>query len=218
MRKLFPARVCCHLLSFCLPIQIIVGVNGSGKSTILKLMSRIYDPTEGTIFIDDTDIKTLKLADLRRAMSILFQDYTHFPLSVGFQFLLIFGTLPLYPLQIKENIALGNPNLAPDDDKIREAARLGGAEEFVDKLPEGFDTYLDRPVRDYYSALPEGTTMLFGRKVDYSRVRGAGAMRAADTSSLSGGQMQRLAVYVQLLPLYAARIDANIVTVPFCHS
>ena len=47
-------------------------------------MSRIYDPTEGTIFIDDTDIKTLKLADLRRAMSILFQDYTHFPLSVGF--------------------------------------------------------------------------------------------------------------------------------------
>lgn len=103
----------------------------------------------------------------------------------------------LYPLQIKENIALGNPDLVPDDDKIREAARLGGAEEFVDKLPEGFDTYLDRPVRDYYSALPAGTTMLFGRKVDYSRVRGAGAMREADMSTLSGGQMQRLAVYVQ---------------------
>ncbi|KAF8554561.1 P-loop containing nucleoside triphosphate hydrolase protein [Imleria badia] len=155
---------------------VIVGVNGSGKSTILKLISRIYDPTEGMIFIDDKDIKTLKLADLRRAMSTLFQDYSYFPLS------------------IKENIALGNPDLAPDEDKIREAARLGGAEEFVDKLPEGFDTYLDRPIRDYYSPLPEGTTMLFGRKVDYTRVRGAGAMRATDKSTLSGGQMQRLAV------------------------
>ncbi|KAN0101039.1 P-loop containing nucleoside triphosphate hydrolase protein [Tylopilus felleus] len=155
---------------------IVVGANGSGKSTILKLIARIYDPTEGTIFIDDKDIKTLKLADLRRAMSILFQDYTYFPLS------------------IKDNIALGNPDLAPDDDKIREAARLGGAEQFIDKLPEGFDTYLDRPVRDYYSSLPEGTATLFGRKVDYSRVRGAGGMRAADKSTLSGGQMQRLAV------------------------
>jgi ABC-type multidrug transport system fused ATPase/permease subunit len=49
----------------------------------LKLLSRIYDPTEGTILIDDRDIKTLKLTDLRAAMSILFQDYTFFPLSVS---------------------------------------------------------------------------------------------------------------------------------------
>ena len=62
--------------------QVIVGSNGSGKSTILKLVARIYDPTEGSIFIDGQDIKSLKLADLRRAMAILFQDYTHFPLSV----------------------------------------------------------------------------------------------------------------------------------------
>lgn len=68
-------------------------MNGSGKSTILKLISRIYDPTEGTILIDDKDIKTLKLADLRRAMATLFQDYTHFPLSVGFPFPLPFGNL-----------------------------------------------------------------------------------------------------------------------------
>ena len=163
----------------------------------MKLISRIYDPTEGTIFVDDKDIKTLKLVDLRRAMSILFQDYSYFPLSVGFHpplSLRPFTNLNLF--QIKENIALGNPDLTLDDDKIREAARLGGAEEFIDKLPEGFDTYLDRPVRDYYSSLPEGTTMLFGRKVDYNRVRGAGSMRATDTSTLSGGQMQRLAVYV----------------------
>ncbi|KAG1845086.1 P-loop containing nucleoside triphosphate hydrolase protein [Suillus subalutaceus] len=155
---------------------VIVGVNGSGKSTILKLICRIYDPTEGTIFIDNRDIKTLRLADLRAAMSILFQDYTHFPLSIS------------------ENIGLGNPALAHDYDKVREAARLGGAEHFIDKLPGAFDTYLDRPVKDYYAGLPEGTTTLFGRSVDYSRVRGVGGLRASEASSLSGGQMQRLAV------------------------
>jgi ABC-type multidrug transport system fused ATPase/permease subunit len=63
--------------------QVIIGSNGSGKSTILKLVARIYDPTEGTILIDGQDIKTLRLVDLRRAMTILFQDYTHFPLSVS---------------------------------------------------------------------------------------------------------------------------------------
>ncbi|KAG1765412.1 P-loop containing nucleoside triphosphate hydrolase protein [Suillus occidentalis] len=155
---------------------VIVGVNGSGKSTVLKLISRIYDPTEGTIFIDNRDIKTLRLADLRAAMSILFQDYTHFPLSIS------------------ENIGLGNPGLAHDYDKVREAARLGGAEHFIDELPDGFDTYLDRPVKDYYAGLPEGTATLFGRSVDYSRIRGVGGLRASEASSLSGGQMQRLAV------------------------
>jgi ABC-type multidrug transport system fused ATPase/permease subunit len=59
-----------------------VGENGSGKSTILKLIARLYDPTEGTILIDEKDIKTLKLDDLRRATAVLFQDYTLFPLSV----------------------------------------------------------------------------------------------------------------------------------------
>jgi len=63
--------------------QVIIGSNGSGKSTILKLVARLYEPTEGTILVDGQDIKTLRLADLRRAMAILFQDYTHFPLSVS---------------------------------------------------------------------------------------------------------------------------------------
>ncbi|KAG1908606.1 P-loop containing nucleoside triphosphate hydrolase protein [Suillus fuscotomentosus] len=99
--------------------RVIVGVNGSGKSTILKLISRVYDPTDGTILIDDQDIKTLKLADLRAAMSILFQGYSHFPVT------------------IHENIGLGNPAFANGDEKIREAARLGGAEEFIDDLPDG---------------------------------------------------------------------------------
>ncbi|KAI9507419.1 HlyB/MsbA family ABC transporter [Russula earlei] len=153
---------------------VIIGSNGSGKSTILKLMARIYDPTEGTIFLDDQDIKVLRLADLRRAMAILFQDYTHFPLS------------------IRENIALGDPTRMHDEAAIEEAARLGGASELIAHLPNGFDTYLERPVRDLFSGLPDGTTNLFGRKFDNGNLR-----TYVDTPidhGLSGGQMQRLAV------------------------
>ncbi|KAG1845091.1 P-loop containing nucleoside triphosphate hydrolase protein [Suillus subalutaceus] len=122
---------------------VIVGTNGSGKSTILNLICRIYDPIEGIILIDNRDIKTLRLADLRNAMSILFQDFTHFP------------------LYIRENIGLGNPTLAHDDDKIRETARLGGAEEFINELLHGFNSYLHRPVGDYYAPL----------RVDFSAVK-----------------------------------------------
>ncbi|KAJ7924347.1 P-loop containing nucleoside triphosphate hydrolase protein [Mycena leptocephala] len=154
---------------------VIVGANGSGKSTILKLIARLYDPTEGHIFVNDQDIRTLKLADLRRATSVLFQDYTHFPLS------------------IRDNIALGDPSNAHDDEKIREAATLGGATEFIERLDEGFDTYLDRPVEDTYSSLPQGTKTLFGRSVEYSSIRGAGNM-SSHSKGLSGGQMQRIAL------------------------
>lgn len=59
-----------------------MGFNGSGKSTILKLVARIYDATEGTIRINGRDIRDVKLDDLRRSTAVLFQDYSLFPLSV----------------------------------------------------------------------------------------------------------------------------------------
>lgn len=167
----------------------------TGKSTILKLIARIYDPTQGDIFIDGRNIQSIKLQDLRRAISVLFQDYTHFPLSVS-AIRAVKVIMSHWSAKIKDNIGLGDPEHTQDEDKILEAARLGGAEEFVNRLPDGFDTYLDRPVRDHYSGIPEGTKTLFGRPVDYTRVRGMGGMQSTNTTSLSGGQMQRLAVYI----------------------
>ncbi|KAL0564030.1 hypothetical protein V5O48_018025, partial [Marasmius crinis-equi] len=155
---------------------VIVGKNGSGKSTILKLIARLYDPEEGQILIDGRDIKTLKLEDLRRATAVLFQDYSHFPLS------------------IKDNIGYGDPEHADDQDRIERAAQLGGADEFIRKLPDEYDTYLERPVQDLYSNLPEGTKTVFGRNVDFRGLRRMGGMKAADSSGLSGGQMQRIAL------------------------
>ena len=75
-----------HNVSFTIQpgqLCVIVGNNGSGKSTILKLLARLYDPTEGSIFLGGHDIRTLRLSDLRKAISVLFQDYTVFPLSVS---------------------------------------------------------------------------------------------------------------------------------------
>ncbi|KAI0770942.1 P-loop containing nucleoside triphosphate hydrolase protein [Trametes elegans] len=155
---------------------VIVGANGSGKSTVLKLIVRLYDPDEGQVLLGGHDIRTLKLRDLRQAISVLFQDYT------------------LFPLSIRDNIAIGDPSAAENEEHVQRAAALGGADAFIDKLPDGLDTYLDRPVRDHYAGLPEGTATLFGRKVDYSAVRGAGGMKATAASALSGGQLQRLAV------------------------
>ncbi|TRM62953.1 P-loop containing nucleoside triphosphate hydrolase protein [Schizophyllum amplum] len=214
---------------------VILGANGSGKSTALKLISRVYDPTEGEIFIDGKEIRQLKLDDLRRAISVLFQDYT------------------LFPLNIRDNIALGdpeaiaalasaeahgetaaekdsgfasekdsgfalekdsefapekgsqstlannpsspaNPIIADIEERVRDAARLGGADGFLAKLPEGYDTYLDPPVKDHYAGLPEGTKSLFGRPVSYGRMRGMGGMSSAVGSGLSGGQVQRVAL------------------------
>ncbi|KAI0716184.1 HlyB/MsbA family ABC transporter [Cerioporus squamosus] len=155
---------------------VIVGSNGAGKSTILKLIVRLYDPQEGQILIDGHDIRTLKLSDLRQAISVLFQDYTHFPLS------------------IRDNIALGDPTGNKDDGRVRLAARLGGAESLIDKLPDGFDTFLEKPSVDQLCGPPEGFKTVLGKAFDICAVRDAAGIRASTTTELSGGQMQRLAV------------------------
>ncbi|KAH7100219.1 P-loop containing nucleoside triphosphate hydrolase protein [Auriculariales sp. MPI-PUGE-AT-0066] len=153
---------------------VLVGTNGSGKSSILKLITRLYDVTEGEILVDGRNIRTLKLHDLRNVISTLFQDFK------------------LYPLSIKENIQMGDPDQLADTELIEQVAETCGINDFMDRLPEGLNSYLEHPVPDYFQSLPEGTKTLFGRKVDLSHLRGRTAR--ARNIALSGGQSQKVAV------------------------
>ncbi|GGD40053.1 ABC transporter [Malaciobacter pacificus] len=97
----------------------IIGKIGSGKTTIQKLLVSLYDPTEGSILIDNIDIKQLDPSELRKHIAYVSQDV-----------LLFDGT-------VKENIVYRTPNI--DDEKILEAARISGVLDFVNKHPKGFD-------------------------------------------------------------------------------
>ncbi|KAJ6455965.1 P-loop containing nucleoside triphosphate hydrolase protein [Mycena vitilis] len=106
---------------------VIVGANGSGKSTIVKLLTRLYDATTGSIMVDGADIQEYRLPNLRHATATLTQDHH------------------LYPLSLRENIGLGNPAHVANIDMIRAAAKQGGAEELIAKLPDGLETILEHP-------------------------------------------------------------------------
>ena len=91
----------------------IVGVNGAGKTTLIKLLCRVYDPTDGAILINGIDLREINLDDWHQAIGILFQDF------------------PIYNLTIRESIGVGRISDVFDDEKIREAARFSGADEFI---------------------------------------------------------------------------------------
>lgn len=103
----------------------LVGANGAGKSTIIKLICRFYDVTDGEILINDVNIKNIQLASWYKCMGTLFQDFVH------------------YYLTVKDNILLGDPNKF-DEKLMKEAARKSGALDFIEKLPKGFDQNLGR--------------------------------------------------------------------------
>ncbi|RXW21384.1 hypothetical protein EST38_g4493 [Candolleomyces aberdarensis] len=150
---------------------VIVGENGSGKSTILTLITRLYDITEGQILLNGVDLHTLKLDDVRKTIAVLFQEYT------------------MYPLTLAENIGYGDPDNAEDMDMIQRAADLGGAGEFIESLPHKFSTYIVRPERDIGSEIASHGSVFEGKKVDFSKLK-----LNEDVSDFSGGQKQRIAL------------------------
>jgi ATP-binding cassette subfamily B protein len=100
----------------------LVGHTGAGKSTIAKLLARFYDPTEGRITIDDVDLRNVAQASLRRQLGIVPQE--------GFLFA---GT-------VAENIAFARPGVAREE--VIAAARAVGADEFIERLEDGYETQL----------------------------------------------------------------------------
>jgi len=101
-------------------VTALVGASGSGKTSILRLVSRLYDYDGGSILIDGKDIKDISTESLFKDVSIVFQDVTLFNTSV------------------MENIRLGRESAS--DEEVRKAAKLANCMDFIDKLPEGFDT------------------------------------------------------------------------------
>lgn len=100
----------------------LVGASGGGKSTLVSLLLRLYDPQVGQILIDGSDLRSYKLESLRRQIAIVLQD------SV------------LFATSIRENIAYGS--LGATDAQIEAAARLANAHDFIMALPDGYDTVL----------------------------------------------------------------------------
>ena len=100
----------------------LVGPSGGGKSTLVSLLLRLYDPLEGQIFIDGRDLREYKIESLRRQISIVLQDSVLFGVSV------------------RDNIAYGA--LGATDREIKAAARLANAHDFIMALPQGYDTLM----------------------------------------------------------------------------
>ncbi|MGD9762441.1 MAG: ABC transporter ATP-binding protein [Candidatus Binatia bacterium] len=100
----------------------IVGVTGAGKSTLVSMIPRFYDPTEGQVLIDGVDVRELRTQALRQQISMVLQPPIVFPVSVY------------------ENIAYGRPDGTQAE--VEEAARLAQADEFIRRLPQGYDTVL----------------------------------------------------------------------------
>lgn len=98
----------------------LVGSSGSGKSTVVSLIERFYDPASGEVLLDGHDIKTLKLKWLRQQIGLVSQEPA------------------LFATTIKENILLARPDATQDE--IEEAAQVANAHSFIIKLPDGYDT------------------------------------------------------------------------------
>ena len=104
----------------------LVGDNGAGKSTLVKLLLRFYDADQGAVRVGGVDLKDVDPEALRNRIGVLFQDYTSYELSV------------------RDNVAMGRPDLTVDDDRVRKALRDSRSDAMVEKMPAGLDARVGR--------------------------------------------------------------------------
>jgi len=107
-------------------VVALVGANGAGKSTFVKLLCRLYDPQQGTITLNGVDYRDFSQKELRKQISTIFQDFVK------------------YHLTVKENIWLGDTGQNLNDQAIYDAAIKADAANLIAALPEGYDTVLGR--------------------------------------------------------------------------
>jgi ATP-binding cassette subfamily B protein len=116
----------------------LVGENGSGKTTLAKLLAHLYEPSEGRITWDGRDLADHDPESVRRSITVVFQDFMRYWLSLA------------------DNIGLGDPRRASDREAVIAASQRAGAHDFVERLPEGYDTNLGRQFQ-------EGTDLSIGQ-------------------------------------------------------
>lgn len=104
----------------------LIGENGQGKTTIVKLITRLYDPTEGQILLDGVDLREYDLEDLYREIGVIFQDFMR------------------YEMTARENIAVGKIDEVMDLPVLKAAAQKSLADEVIARLPAGFEQMLGR--------------------------------------------------------------------------
>lgn len=107
-------------------VVALVGENGAGKTTIVKLLARLYDPTEGRILLDGYDLREYDLTDLRRHIGVIFQDFVRLHFTAG------------------ENIGVGQIEAADDRSRIHQAAERSLADRIIQRLPQGYDQPLGK--------------------------------------------------------------------------
>lgn len=105
---------------------VLVGLNGAGKTTLIKLLTRLYDPTEGKILLDGVDLREYDPKELYKIFGIIFQD---------------FGK---YAVTVSENIQFGEIGGEHSDERVREAAVAANADDYILRLPNGYETSLMR--------------------------------------------------------------------------
>jgi len=104
----------------------LIGENGEGKTTIVKLLTRLYDPTDGEILLDGIDLRDYNLEDLYREIGVIFQDFMR------------------YEMTARENIACGRIEDLNNLGLLERAARKSGADQVIERLPRGYDQMLGR--------------------------------------------------------------------------
>lgn len=107
----------------------IVGENGAGKTSIIKLLARLYDPDAGRITIDGIDLRSFDPTSWRKRLGIIFQDFVH------------------YDLTLRENVGFGRVERLDEEAMLASSLRDAGAEQLTERLPQGWDTRLSPRLR-----------------------------------------------------------------------